>query len=646
MLTPAYSDAAWFVAVAAVAAVTGTSTLGWRTNQRRRALAAAANLISHQLRASVVIESARWRGRPVGDVVEVSLRYAEAAALGFGELLPAQLTQACSKAFGRPFRTVRQAPNKGQIKLAAAALEPTTEPTELEKQQQRVRGVVAETFGADATVAGVATDRDDAITRFTVHYRSAAAKVTVAAIRRRITNAVADRLDGRWKADFSLQQDTVTFTRRPPLPSFVPRAATAVPARHDPAFNLIAQAVDEDGHVMAWDVAGVQAHILKAGKTRTGKTVTLIGDALEAARRGFRVFVLDPKRIEFLGLRGWPNVQLVATTVPEQVALVHLMWLEMQDRYRRIEEEGGRETDFDPILFIIDEYRQLYANVGAWWSSIKVSGMPGECPVFEEIGSLLRMAAACRIHIDLATQRPDAAFLKGEVRDNFSARAATGRLSPDGAEMMFDSVHIGVTIPQNVRGRGTMIGTDDRPREVQFLYTPDPRKARSPEDLALLDALRPRATTWPRLAVELPDLAEFSNELADGKKTSLEWEQVLRGRFIPWDADLQRPEPDLQATGGQILGDGPAGGGDATDPDWDDSTDDGYDRPTVTRARAIDVGDLIPVGEDQTWVCVADVTVLDDGTVQLDWRDDDDRAGELITSAAEVLDVRKPTSDG
>lgn len=647
MLTPGYNDSAWLVAVAAVATVASTSTLGWRANQRRRALAAATNLISHQLKAPVVIERARWRGRPVGEVVEVSLRYTEAAALGYGELLPAQLTQACSKAFGRPFRTVHQAPAKGQIKLAAAALEPTIEPTELEKQQQRVRGVVAETFGADATVAGVATDQDDMITRFTVHYRSAAAKVTVAAVRRRITNAVADRLDGRWKADFSLQLDTVTFTRRPPLPSFVPRAATAVPARDDPAFNLIAQAVDEDGHVMAWDVAGVQAHILKAGKTRTGKTVTLIGDALEAARRAFRVFVLDPKRIEFLGLRGWPNVQLVATTVPEQVALVHLMWLEMQNRYRRIEEEGARETDFDPILFIIDEYRQLYANVGAWWSSIKVSGMPGECPVFEEIGSLLRMAAACRIHIDLATQRPDAAFLKGEVRDNFSARAATGRLSPDGAEMMFDSVHIGVTIPQNVRGRGTMIGTDDRPREVQFLYTPDPRKACSPEDLALLEALRPPATTWPRLAVELPDLAEFSGELAEGKKTSLEWEQVLRGRFIPWNADLQRPEPDLRAAGDQAGGvvDGPSEGGEDTDPDWGDSTDDGYDRPTVTRARAIDVGDLITVGEDQTWVCVADVTVLDDGTVQLDWRDDDDRAGELITSAAEVVDVRKPTSD-
>lgn len=191
MLTPGYGGVAGPVAAAAVIAVTGTSTLGWRVNRRRRALAAATNLISHQLRAPIVIERARWRGRPVGDVVAVSLRYTELAALGYGELLPAQLAQACSRAFGRPFRTVDQSPAKSQIKLAAAVVNPTPDMTELERQQQRVRGVVTETFGNDATVAALATNQDDTITRFTVHYRSAAAKVTVAAVRRRITNAPA-----------------------------------------------------------------------------------------------------------------------------------------------------------------------------------------------------------------------------------------------------------------------------------------------------------------------------------------------------------------------------------------------------------------------------------------------------------------------
>ena len=295
------------------------------------------------------------------------------------------------------------------------------------------------------------------------------------------------------------------------------------------------------------------AHLLRCGKTRSGKTVSLIGDAVEMARRGFRVLVLDPKRTEFLGLRDWPNVELVATRVPDQVALVHQIWLEMEDRYRRIEEDGADESDFDPILLIIDEYRQMHANVKAWWSGIKVTGMPSECPVFEEIGSLLRMAAACRIHVDLATQRPDAEFLKGETRDNFAARAAAGRLSPDGAQMMFDSQHVGVAIPLNVRGRGTMTGMDDRPREVQFLYTPDPRRARTPEDVALLDALRPSTTRWPRKMIELPPAAEVAEAL-DGKKTSVEWEQLLRSSLVPFDPTAARDDTDIPLA--------PAAGGD------------------------------------------------------------------------------------
>ena len=1102
MLTPGYGAVASVVALTGATAMTGTATVGWRINQRRRALAAATNVISHQLKAPVVIEKARWRGRPVGEVVEVTLRYTELAAIGYGELLPAQLVLACSKAFGRPFRTVHQTPAKSRIRLAAATVHPAADLTEAEKQQQRVRGVVSETFGSDAAVADVVTGQDHSITRFTVHYRSAAAKVTVAAIRRRITNAVGDRLDGRWKADFSLQNDTVTFTRRPPLPTYYPRPTDPIPARNDPAFNLLPQAVNEEGHVQHWDIAGISAHMLRCGRTRSGKTISLIGDAVEAARRGFRVLVLDPKRTEFLGLRNWPNVELVATRVPDQVALVHLLWLEMEDRYRRIEEEGAHETDFDPILFIIDEYRQLHANVKAWWSGIKVTGMPSECPVFEEIGSLLRMAAACRIHVDLATQRPDAEFLKGEAlavdtpiptptgwttmgelqvgqqvldedgrpvrvaattavsigrpcyrltfsdgtslvadedhlwaakdasrraaiaspyrpmarhqrfpghpflerrlaelpsddrpvlvselerelgfgrvsllrrrihqgrwqlasfpsasddsgrfagrlysrtaliesllnelrspvptgrqhgprivptkviagsvhvgeghnwsidtvsgldlpevelpidpwllgywlgdgsrgaatiatadeevlerirrlgyrvthyarynygvstgprggwnrpslqrslrecgllhnkhvppiylrasdaqraellaglldsdgtcsvrgrgrprlsaqvsftntnpllvegvrelaaslgyiptvrkvrpagvekvpssvafgrrtsaawavrftpdrqvfgirrkqeileralvtgttngrrpryvvrvekvptvpvrcitvdspthlylagrsfipthncRDNFSARAAAGRLSPDGAQMMFDSQHIGVAIPANVRGRGTMIGVDDRPGEVQFLYTPDPRKARSPEDLALLEALRPVTTTWPRQAIQLPDVSEFAEELAEGKKTSLEWEQVLRGRFIPWKVDLEHPEPDFRAVADPDRGfvDDPSDRQDPTDDEYE-PTDDGYQRPTVTHAGAVEVGDLITVQDGQAWVCVADVSELDDGYMQFRWRNDDDDTGDLLTSAEEILEVRKPAND-
>ena len=665
-LAPGWAGLTWLVVLATVAGAVGVGVLGWRANRRRRILADLSNRVGYLLKTPVRASSARWSRGLVGDLVRVCLDSSDQATIGYGDRLAAQLAQATSRALGTTFQVTRHDQRRGRTTLRAVSVQ-REKPTALELAQQRVRDVVVETFGADATVDGFETapTGEDAVTGFTVHYKAAASKLTVPAIRRRITNAVGDRLDGRWKADFALQDDRVIYSRRPPLPTFYARPTDPVPARADPAYNLIPQAVDEDGQILNWDISGVMAHLLRCGKTRSGKTVSLIGDAVEMARRGFRVLVLDPKRTEFLGLRDWPNVELVATRVPDQVALVHQIWLEMEDRYRRIEEDGADESDFDPILLIIDEYRQMHANVKAWWSGIKVTGMPSECPVFEEIGSLLRMAAACRIHVDLATQRPDAEFLKGETRDNFAARAAAGRLSPDGAQMMFDSQHVGVAIPLNVRGRGTMTGMDDRPREVQFLYTPDPRRARTPEDVALLDALRPSTTRWPRKMIELPPAAEVAEAL-EGKKTSVEWEQLLRSSLVPFDPAAARDDTDIPPAPVAGNGDTAARRGtdradrrddgndvgerdDVDDQGGDDEGDDevyeGYDEPTLVRVETVEVGDLIRLNERGPWVCVELVDQIGPaygGQVQLDWRDDDDNAGEQLISTGELAEIRRP----
>ena len=378
------------LAAAAAAVIIGLGFRGWRTGRRRAATAALANVLAQLLKTAVLVERVWWRGLPMGRMIRLRLRYSDLAAASYGPQIAAMTAQAVGQAAGSPFIVSAHSPAQRRMVLAAKPRTPTRELTELDKQQQRVRDVVAETFGEDAVVDEfAASSGQDAVTGFTVQVRSGAARLTIAGARRRLANAVAERLVGAWSANFTLEGDTVTFTRRPPLPTYVERPTTPPPAPDDPDFGRIPQAVDENGKLLVWEITGIQAHILKAGRTRTGKTVSLIGDAIEAARRGFKVFVLDPKRIEFLGLRDWPNVQLVATRVPDQVALVHHLWTEMTERYRQIEEEGAREGDFKPILFIIDEYRQLHANVNAWWKSIKVTGMPTECPIFEEIGALL-----------------------------------------------------------------------------------------------------------------------------------------------------------------------------------------------------------------------------------------------------------------
>lgn len=52
------------------------------------------------------------------------------------------------------------------------------------------------------------------------------------------------------------------------------------------------------------------------------------------SRYGWSIWVADGKSIEFLGFRDWPNVQVVATTVAEQVAVIERAWELMEHRYQ------------------------------------------------------------------------------------------------------------------------------------------------------------------------------------------------------------------------------------------------------------------------------------------------------------------------
>lgn len=50
------------------------------------------------------------------------------------------------------------------------------------------------------------------------------------------------------------------------------------------------------------------------------------------SRYGWPSWVADGKGIEFLGFRDWPNVQVVVTTVAEQVAVIERAWELMEHR--------------------------------------------------------------------------------------------------------------------------------------------------------------------------------------------------------------------------------------------------------------------------------------------------------------------------
>lgn len=272
------------------------------------------------------------------------------------------------------------------------------------------------------------------------------------------------------------------------------------------------------------------SHLYLAGRSMipTHNTNVIRGLAVDLAARGVPVMCGDPKRIELRGLRGWPNVQLVTTSIESIVAMIIHAWRLMEDRYEQIEKDESRVSDFELMVVIVDEYAELSTRINAWWARVKRPGQPSRCPIFEQFDSLVRLGRKAGIRVVVGMQRPDVKFFgeTGEARDNFDARISVGRMEPDGSRMMWNS-SIGTTLP-GIPGRAlASTDPDSGVREMQVYYTPDPSEPANDDEQNILDSLRPPAAKWPQLELTIPEPE------VDDKGRPMVWESLEASTLEP-----------------------------------------------------------------------------------------------------------------
>ena len=370
----------------------------------------------------------------------------------------------------------------------------------------RVERTIRELIGPTSRVKSVDVGPDGEPTKVVVAHQ-AGTRLAAAGYRARVERTFSTVNPGRWRARWDLVTDVVTFELRP---SFAEKIDLE-PSRIDQSKDVLSSysevavpyGVDEDGQELVWRPA-IDPNFMVVGSPGTGKTVLAHVLLVGAARYGWPIWVVDGKAIEFLGFRAWPNVQVVATTIEQQVAVIHRAAALMEHRYQLIVQGVASEDDFEPLLVFIDEWADFRANLMSWYSTVKVKGQPTKPVVLEKVASIARKGRSSRVHLIFGTQRPDAEYFGGDMRDNFRARASTGRLSPQGAMMMWQDPSIGTTVPRGCRGRATTINDANHPVEIQVFYTPDPRKARKAEELAQLDSLRPQQTQHERYLIMPP----------------------------------------------------------------------------------------------------------------------------------------------
>ena len=213
--------------------------------------------------------------------------------------------------------------------------------------------------------------------------------------------------------------------------------------------------------------------------------------------------------------------------------------------------------------------------------------------------------------------------------------------------MMWENPYVGVSVPRNIRGRGTGITLDERVEEVQVLWTPDPRRAERDnkvDDLKLLEALRPQVVAHPPTEVELGDEKDL-----EGKELH-EWQRIQEARLVPvgtrstptaHSLEAVRVEPAAasapeQAPEPSTFSLGPADGDRFA----------GYGPERNRAVGRIEAGDLVQIDDAlDLWAVVEAVDFDGDDVVCIAWRDDEGAAGDLAMSDTDSLLTRRPISE-
>ena len=501
---------------ALVSAIAGVRSQrrGWLSDQLTEALTP---LLGLREPSREHVKTSRWRGRWIGAPERLRLAYNRGSVNTDHPRWSQDLLTTVQRLLGEEYVIARHDRRRGVVKLRRVVQSAETIASQTPAVERATR-IARELLGATATLVPTFADEPDKQGQLQLHAvtvkHQAGTRIERPAQRARIERTFSSMLPGRWRALWQLEDDTVRFEIRPTLPTRIEHPA---PPERDGLDILrhydtvaIDLAVDEDAHESTWQPA-IDPHLMVVGATGTGKTVLLHGVLTEITSWGWPVFVNDAKGVEFLGFREWPNVRAVATSIGEQVAVIHTVWQIMEDRYNAVIEGRARESDFEPVVLFLDEFRDFYGNLTDWYARVRVTGKGGDptkAPVIEKVKSIARKGRTARVHLVLGTQRPDADFLSGEMRDNFRARVSLGRLSPQGSMMMWDSPSAAVSVPKGIRGRGVTLDQNDRPREIQTFWTPDPRKVREEHtaDLAILQSLLPKQRRHERLVVIAPEV--------------------------------------------------------------------------------------------------------------------------------------------
>ena len=198
-------------------------------------------------------------------------------------------------------------------------------------------------------------------------------------------------------------------------------------------------------------------HILIGGSTGSGKTIELRSLLVQCIEKGADVVIADFKGVDFS--RAWRQH---CEVIIEEDTLIHRLSEIIEELKRRkslyrsvdcanLKEYNRLGNNMNHIVIACDEISELLDKTGASKDrKDKIATMESS------LATIARQGRAFGINLILATQRPDANILSGQIKNNLDCRIC-GRADNILSQIILDSVDAADLIPKDVPGRFLMM---------------------------------------------------------------------------------------------------------------------------------------------------------------------------------------------
>lgn len=191
-----------------------------------------------------------------------------------------------------------------------------------------------------------------------------------------------------------------------------------------------------------------------------------------------KILGIDLKQVELSAYEPFTDAVLgIGTTLQDAVCILDYANKCMNDRYTSMKKLGYNDFKDVPnhgpaIMVIIDEAGQLLDSSGGRGDeTAKAEGdLKGKAKSL--ISSIARLGRAAHVHLVIATQRPDAKLIPGELKENLAFRAGCGHLTSTASSMAFDDA-TGTKTPALPKGRAATKVQGEKPEKLQVYFTPD-----------------------------------------------------------------------------------------------------------------------------------------------------------------------------